>query len=206
MINRQFVKLYSWMNDLGLSLAETVVFALIFSYTEFKGRFDGTTGWLAGWTHTTEMETARILADLINRGLIFCAGRVKGVTFYKSVSIDSIDNYKYSIDSIDKNNNNNSIDSIDNRNKNNSIDSIDSRAGAARDGRPRKYRLAKDVPEIMALIDEFGGLDRVPRERLRDTIEMVRKQDEEAARRESVVQPKNEPEEAVRESAGEQET
>ena len=181
MINRQFVKLYGWMNDLGLTLAETVVFALIVSYTEFKGCFDGTTEWLAGWTHMTELDTARVLVSLLNKDLIVCAGSVKGVMRYRSVSIESIK--KYSIDSIDNRDRNNSIDSIENRKAN--------RTGAPIGGGPRKKRLAKDVPEIMALIDEYGGLDRVPPERLRDTIELVRKREAEEAREESEGEPKN---------------
>ncbi|MCR5610302.1 MAG: hypothetical protein K6F68_00510 [Clostridiales bacterium] len=157
------------MNELGLTLAEKIVYAVVAGYTEYKGFFDGEASWLSGWTNESRNENERILRSLNEKGLIYVSGKMGNTVRYKvsalggtgkrrnagsgsdNVSIDSID----SIDSIEKEKYRKSIDSIDASSIESSIDSIDS-----------KRRSDPSRERIIALMDEYGDITKVPYERL----------------------------------------
>ena len=132
-MTKQYVKLYSWMTELGLSAAELIVYALVLAYTGFKGGFDGSAAWLSKWIGTSVRETAEVLESLCLKGLIYSCGRSGNAEIFKSTAIpggaapkkaakpgngnntidNNIDTIENNIDPIDKKNNNSIDDPIE---------------------------------------------------------------------------------------------
>ena len=83
----QYVKLYAWMTELGLSAAEMIVYALVSAYTGFKGSFDGSRAWLSKWIGSSVGETSEVLESLSAKGLIYPSGKRGGVEYFKSTTL-----------------------------------------------------------------------------------------------------------------------
>ena len=83
-MKEQFIKIFSWMKDLGLSSEELVVFAVIYAYTGFRGSFDGDPGWLAQWARVGAADVYALLEGLCVKGLIVKARGAYGSVCYKS--------------------------------------------------------------------------------------------------------------------------
>lgn len=83
-MKEQFIKIFSWMKDLGLSSEELVVFAVIYAYTGFRGSFDGDPGWLAQWARVGAADVYGLLEGLSGKGLIIKARGPYGNACYKS--------------------------------------------------------------------------------------------------------------------------
>ena len=194
-MKQQFIKIWSWMTELGLNAYELLVLSIIHSYTTFKGGFDGSVSWIARWADLTAEQTQEVIDGLIEKRLVYLLRRNSGINVYKTTflegsagvmapapkahiintidSIDPIDNKSLksiSIDPIDP------IDPIDNKSfKSISIDPIvsDGRPGS-REGE-KKNALPADAEktkprftpeEIAELIAPYGCITDVPLEEL----------------------------------------
>lgn len=124
-MKKQFIKISSWMLDLGLTASELIVFAVIHAYTGFKGEFSGDPAWLALWARIDEAELGAVLESLAEQKIVIRKRGLCGQPAYMSVFPDDSRRSSHNINNI------NNIDHIDNIDR--SISSID------KIGRPAPY-------------------------------------------------------------------
>lgn len=74
-MSEPFIKLNMWMaSELNLSGNELIIFAVIHSYTEYKGGYDGGASQLGKWAGVSRQNVYRYLAPLIERGYVEAHG------------------------------------------------------------------------------------------------------------------------------------
>ncbi|MBR3381431.1 MAG: hypothetical protein IKG85_00100 [Clostridia bacterium] len=129
-MKNQYIKIWSWMTELGLSAPELLALSVIHAYTTFKGGFDGMTSWLAGWVCLTSRETQVVLKGLMAKGLI-CVARGSGgsevlkTTFLEGGLSECRPSGKFASHNINNIGDIDNIDPIDKKDKISNIDHID---------------------------------------------------------------------------------
>ena len=84
-MKNQYVRIYSWMTELGLAAGELIVFAMIHAYTLFNGCFEGDRAWLAAWSCTSVGGVGALLDGLVGRRLIGRTVGARGGEAYASL-------------------------------------------------------------------------------------------------------------------------
>lgn len=69
-MSEQFVKLHTWMTELGLNPSELIVFAVIHGYTVSCGSYKGGMEMLGKWCGVSRQHAYRYLQPLIEKGLV----------------------------------------------------------------------------------------------------------------------------------------
>lgn len=69
-MSEQFVKLHTWMTELGLNPSELIVFAVIHGYTASCGEYHGGVEVLGKWTGLRRQHVYPFLKSLVDKGLI----------------------------------------------------------------------------------------------------------------------------------------
>lgn len=69
-MSEQFVKLHSWMTELGLNPSELIAFAVIHGYTVSCGSYKGGMEMLGKWCGVSRQHAYRYLQPLIEKGLV----------------------------------------------------------------------------------------------------------------------------------------
>ncbi len=183
------------MRELGLTAAEMIVFAIVSSYTGFRGAFSGEIAWLSTWLGTDGEKARSVLDSLVGKGLVVHSVNSYGHPVYKSACLGGTNEaygYKYdsinpSIDpsieeKIEKNTIDSSIDSSIERKIEETIDekSIDCiNIGGQEETSPEdpsgeKTNGSAGVTEkekrerIIALMDEYGDITKVPLSKLEE--------------------------------------
>ncbi|MBO4563627.1 MAG: hypothetical protein J5772_08455 [Clostridia bacterium] len=87
-MKNQFVKLSAWMNGLGLTPVELIAFAVICSYTEYKGGYDGRMEWLAEWTGADAAAAEKAVRSLEEKGLVIKRRSRFGEDMYRSCVLE----------------------------------------------------------------------------------------------------------------------
>lgn len=69
-MSEQFIKLHTWMTELGLNPSELIVFAVIHGYTASCGEYHGGVEVLGKWTGLRRQHVYPFLKSLADKGLI----------------------------------------------------------------------------------------------------------------------------------------
>ena len=71
MTQQRYIVIQEWMKDLGLNPSELLVFALVFGFCQDgESDFHGSTSYVADWCGVRREAAARILQQLVDRGLL----------------------------------------------------------------------------------------------------------------------------------------
>ena len=85
-MSEQFVKLHKWMGGMGLTPNELMIFAVIYSYTEYGRGYDGGLAGLTEWTGCSLRTVKYVVRKLESEGWILNSKPSKGrvATVYHS--------------------------------------------------------------------------------------------------------------------------
>lgn len=86
-MSEQFVKLHSWMTELGLNPSELIAFAVIHHYTVYQGGYAGGALALAKWCGIAKSNIYHVIETLIGKQLIvkLKASKGRGTSVYASI-------------------------------------------------------------------------------------------------------------------------
>ena len=86
-MSEQFVKLHTWMTELGLNPSELIAFAVIHHYTVYQGGYAGGALALAKWCGIAKSKIYRVIDKLIEKEYVvkLKASKGRGTSVYASI-------------------------------------------------------------------------------------------------------------------------